>query len=176
MIPIYAYAGLAILLLVLVVALARPRRPLEVAGEEAGPARATDEWDVRWLDLARQIFDSTDYFWLRDELRFPRLAKALLISRKRLAICWLKALRASFNELVRTPELHPLDGEIENTPAGWQLSWLAIRFQLLLNYALLVVWFFGPYHRLIPVPNWRRLAPEPPLRSSQLRSVGSDSI
>ncbi len=173
MTPVLAYAGLALLILVLLVVLARPKRPLVVAGEEVGPARATDEWDVRWLDLAGQIFDSADYLWLRDELRFPRLAKALLSSRKHLAIRWLKALRTSFNELVRTPDFPAAEGTTENAPAGWRLSWLAVRFQLLLNYALLVVWIFGPYHRLIPVPNWRRLVPEPPLRSARLRPVGS---
>ncbi|MBZ5564235.1 MAG: hypothetical protein LAP13_17660 [Acidobacteriia bacterium] len=176
MIPIFAYAALAFLILVLVVVLARPGRPPEVAGEKVGPTRVPDEWDVRWLDLVRQIFDSADYLWLRDELRFPRLAKALLSSRKRMAICWLKALRASFNELVRTPDFSPAKGQSENAPAGWRLSWLAVRFQLLLIYALLVVRLFGPYHRLIPALNWRRLVPEPPLRSARFRSANSQNF
>ncbi len=176
MISISAYAALAFLLLVLVVVLARPRRPPQGAGEKVGATGVPDEWDVRWLELAKQIFDSTDYLWLRDELGFPRLAKALLSSRKRMAICWLKTLRASFNELVRTPDLGPAEGQNDNDPAGWRLSWLAVRFQLLLIYALLVVWIFGPYHRLIPALNWRLPVPEPPLRSARFPSADSQNL
>ncbi len=60
-----------------------------------------------WLDLSERIFDPSDARWLAEELAFPKLAEALILGRKRLAIRWLEALQASFDELVRTPELSP---------------------------------------------------------------------
>ncbi len=176
MTPIYVYAGLTLLILLLIIVLARPGRTPQRAEEEGPAAVVPGEWDVRWLDLAKQIFDSTDYFWLRDELGFPRLAQSLLNSRRRMAIHWLKTVRASFNELARTPDLPAPEGQIDNAPGSWQISWLTVRFHLLLNYALLVVWLFGPYHRLIPALNWRRLLPEQPLRSARLHSVSSQNL
>ena len=58
----------------------------------------------RWLDLSERIFDPSDARWLAEELAFPKLAKALTLERKRLAIRWLETLQASFDEMVRTPE------------------------------------------------------------------------
>lgn len=176
MISVFAYAGIAVLILVLVVVLARPNRPAPLAEETRSLPSLPDVWDVRWLDLAKQIFDSADYLWLRDELRFPLLAEALLQSRKSMAFCWLRALRASFNELVRTPELPSPEGLPAKYPAGWQLSWFTVRFQFLVNYALLMVWLFGPYHRLIPALNGRRLVPDPALRSVRLGSADSQNL
>lgn len=58
----------------------------------------------QWLDLSERIFDPGDARWLAEELAFPALAVALMEGRKHLAIRWLQALQASFDELARTPE------------------------------------------------------------------------
>ncbi len=176
MISVFAYGAIAVVTILLVVVLARPNRPSPLAEEERALPFVPDVCDVRWLELAKQIFDSADYLWLRDELRFPRLAEALFQSRKSMALCWLRALRASFNELVRTPDFPLPEDQPGNSPAGWRLSWLTVRFQLLVNYALLMVWLFGPYHRLIPALNWHHLVPGPSLRDIRLRSADSQNL
>src|SRR2546425_5006391 len=111
------------------------------------------------LSLAERIFDSGDYLWLRHEVGYPQLAQALLDWRKQMAIRWLKALRRSFDELVRTPEpVSPLENS-EGAPSSWGLLWLTFRFHFLLTYALFVVRLFGPYHRLIPSASWLHSVP-----------------
>ena len=89
-----------------------------------------------------------------EELAFPKLAKALTLGRKRLAIRWLEALQASFDEVVRAPEFAPSEAPEAISPGSWQMLWLTIRFKLLVSYALFVVKMFGPYHRLIPSFSW----------------------
>ena len=70
-----------------------------------------------------------------------------------MALQWLRALRRSFDELVRVPET-PQDREAasESVPS-WPLLWFTLRFHLLVSYALLVVRVLGPYHRLNPPAN-----------------------
>lgn len=107
-----------------------------------------------WLHLSERIFDPVDAQWLGEELSLPRLAEALTLSRKRLAICWLEALQSSFDEFVRTPQ-YLLGEEFGTTSAeGWQMLWFSLRFKISLSYALLIVKWFGPYHRLIPTFSW----------------------
>lgn len=109
----------------------------------------------RWLDLSQRIFDPSDARWLQEELAFPKLAKALALGRKQLAIRWLETLQASFDDLVRTPEFTPSELSANSSAAAWQMLWLTIRFKLLLSYALVVVKLFGPYYpHLIPSFNW----------------------
>lgn len=107
-----------------------------------------------WLSLSERIFDPSDARWLADELAFPKLAKALMLSRKRLAIRWLEALQSSFDELVRTPSLASSESPEAVSAHSWKLLWLTVRFKLLISYALLVVKVLGPYHRLIPSFSW----------------------
>ncbi len=106
------------------------------------------------LDLSERIFDPSDARWLAEELAFPKLAEALILGRKRLAIHWLETLQASFDEVVRTPELSPSKLPEVSSAGSWQMLWLTVRFKFLVSYALLVVKVFGPYHRLIPSFSW----------------------
>jgi hypothetical protein len=148
------YAAISIAFLVLVLGLFRKTRPKE-----------SDEWrfinypppsvgNGSWLHLSERIFDPTDARWLEEELGFPKLARALIIERQRLAIRWLEALRASFDELVRTPEFSPMEDSEAGSVGSWQMLWLTFRFKISISYALLVVKSFGPYHRLIPTFSW----------------------
>jgi hypothetical protein len=110
--------------------------------------------NTHWLDLSERIFDPSDARWLREDLAFPKLADSLTDARKQLAIHWLRALQASFNELVRSAAPAPDESSGDCSLTGWQMLWLTVRFQLLMSYALIVVRLFGPYHRLIPSFNW----------------------
>lgn len=168
------YAVLAITFLIVVLGLLRKPKPhhLDEPTEEMGYAPSVG--NGRWLDLSECIFDPSDARWLEDELAFPKLANALMLDRKQLAIRWLEALQASFNELVCTPEIAP-PSEPEAKPAGgWRMLWLIIRFKFLVSYALFVVKLFGPYHRLIPSFAWvpfsegsRRTVPRAALAGSR---------
>ena len=148
------YAAIAIAFLILVLGLFGKKRPQEP--DECMPDNhyAPSIGSGRWLDLSERIFDPSDAHWLQDELAFPKLAKALTLERKRLAIHWLEALQASFDEVVRTPELTPSEPPEASSAGSWQMLWLTIRFKLLVSYALFVVKLFGPYHRLIPSFSW----------------------
>jgi hypothetical protein len=148
------YAAIAIAFLILVLGLFRKTRSHEP--DECIPHKpsAPSIGNGRWLDLSERIFDPSDARWLQEELAFPKLAKALRIERKRLAIRWLQALQASFDDLVRTPEFAPSETPLEASIGSWDMLWLTIRFKFLVSYALLVVKLFGPYHRLIPSFSW----------------------
>jgi hypothetical protein len=153
------YAFIAIGIIVIVALLLRP--PYENASAEPGIG---DEyvkglWDGPGWSLAERIFDSSDYLWLRDELGFPQLAEALTRSRQQMAIKWLKAVRRSFDELVRTPEPLPSPSATRDTYGSWELLRATLRFHLVLGYAFFVVRFFGPYHRLVPAFGWMRWLP-----------------
>ena len=111
----------------------------------------------RWLDLSERIFNPSDARWLRDDLAFPKLAEVLVRDRKRLAIRWLEALQASFDEVVRTPELTSSEVPEASSIGSWQMLWLTVRFKILVSYALFMVKLFGPYHRLIPSFSWHPL-------------------
>jgi hypothetical protein len=161
------YIVIAILFLIAIhVAMARARsvEPRECATEKEFAPRLGQ---ANWLDLSERIFDPSDVRWLREDLAFPRLANSLADARKQLAIRWLRALKASFDALVRIPDSGL--GETPGTPSvgSWQMLWLTVRFQFLLSYALLVVRYFGPYHRLIPSFNW---VPFPPEAASRIES------
>ncbi len=110
------------------------------------------------IALAERVFDSTDYIWLRDSIGLPHLARELAHSRKQLALHWLKNLYSLFNRLLSTS----LDF-CETGRRGSQkrkVFWLTLRFHLFLVYALVAVRLFGPYHRLVPALNWKRLWPK----------------
>jgi hypothetical protein len=166
------YAGIAIgfLLLVLVfLARTRPENPDEHPAEKDFTQCLGD---ARWLDLSERIFDPSDARWLSEELAFPKLAISLTHARKQLAIRWLKALQASFAELVRRPEPESSEPPPSDSAPSWQMLWLTVRFQVLLLYALVVVELFGPYHRLIPSFTW---IPFPEKSTSRIRSVILDN-
>jgi hypothetical protein len=166
------YAGIAIGFLILVLGLlarTQPEKPDEGLGGKEYPQYLGD---ARWLDLSERIFDSSDARWLREELAFPKLANSLTRARKRLAIRWLKALQASFSDLVRRPEPESSGTPLTNSTPSWQMLWLTVRFQVLLSYALLVVRLFGPYHRLIPSFTW---IPFPHKGASRIRSLLADN-
>ncbi len=130
---------------------------------EASPGRdlARGVLDGSPLSLAERIFDPADYLWLRDKVCFSHLARILLRSRKQLALRWLKALRTSFDDVVRAPEPVSCKSSTNNAFQSWQLLWLILRFHFLLGYAMLVVRVFGPYHRLVPSLGWIGSTPDP---------------
>lgn len=152
--PAFLYSTIAILIIAIVALLLRP------SGDDYAPERnsrqefANGLWESHGLSLAERILDPADYFWLRDELRFPHLAASLRHHRQHLALQWLNAVRSSFSEMVRTPEAPSHSRTGGETPQSWQLLRLTLRFHLLLGYAILVVRCFGPYHRLIPSFGW----------------------
>ena len=160
MTPILTYAAIAVLVLAL--ALLLSRRSQEPASPDLESQREFDRglWDDAGLCVAEKVFDSTDYYWLREEVGFPELAGILKRSRQQMAIQWLEAVRRSFAELVRTPEAMSAERELASGLRSWKLLWLTLRFQFLLTYAILVVKYFGPYHRLIPFIGWAHTSPE----------------
>lgn len=153
------YVLIAVLMILLVGFWAGRSQTNDTSRPEAGGDSLEGLLDGSGLSLAERIFDSGDYLWLHNEVGYPQLAQALLDWRKQMAIRWLKALRRSFDELVRTPEpVSPLENS-EGAPSSWGLLWLTFRFHFLLTYALLVVRLFGPYHRLIPSASWLHSVP-----------------
>jgi len=160
------YAAIAIALL---------QRPQPLDPEEASTEKSYTPsiGNGRWLHLSERIFDPSDARWLAEELAFPKLAKALMLGRKRLAICWLETLQTSFDDLVRTPEITPGEAAGANSVGSWQMLWLTIRFKLLVSYALLVVKLFGPYHRLIPSFSWIPLSQESERSFRRIALAGS---
>jgi hypothetical protein len=148
------YAAIAIAFLILVIGLLQKPQPLDLDETITEKSCTPSVGNGRWLDLSERIFDPSDAHWLAEELAFPKLAKALTIGRKRLAICWLEALRASFEDLVRTPEPAASEAAETISVGSWEMLWLTIRFKFLVSYALFVVRLFGPYHRLIPSFSW----------------------
>jgi len=166
------YAGIAIGFLILVLGLLARTQPEKPDEGLAGKDYAQCLGEARWLDLSERIFDPSDARWLREELAFPKLANSLTRARRRLAIHWLKALQASFQDLVRRPEPVSSETRLTNSTPSWQMLWLTVRFQFLLLYALLVVRLFGPYHRLIPSFTW---IPFPQKSASRIRSVLADN-
>ena len=153
---LYLYATLAIAFLIVVVGLLRRPRPHDVDDAIEKKGHAPKVASGRWLDLSERIFDPSDARWLEEELAFPKMARALTLDRKHLAIHWLETLQSSFDELVRTPEAAP--GGNPSPVNGWGMLWLILRFKLLVTYALIVVKLLGPYHRLMPSFAWLRFA------------------
>ena len=168
------YAALAITFLIVVLGLLRKPKLHDLDETTEEKTYVPSIGNGRWLDLSECIFDPSDARWLEEELAFPKLANALMLDRKQLAIRWLEALQVSFDELVCTPEIAPTT-ESAVVPAGsWRMLWLTIRFKFLVSYALFVVKLFGPYHRLIPSFAWvpfsqgsRRTVPRAALAGSR---------
>ncbi len=155
----FIYAAFAIAFLILTLGfLRKPKHDLGEAVEEQPYAPSIS--NRRWLDLSERIFDPGDVHWLQDELAFPKLAHSLMLNRKRLAIRWLEALQASFDDFVRTPENVSSEQLDASSAQNWRMLWLTVRFKFLVSYALVMVKVFGPYHQLIPsfawVPNSQR--------------------
>jgi hypothetical protein len=150
---LFIYVGLAIASMVLVLVWLRHSKPEDADEAIERQAHTPCVANGRWLNLSERIFDPADVRWLERELAFPKLARALRLDRKRLAILWLEALQSSFDELVRTPEaISNVNGP---SPAnGWSTLWLILRFKLLISYALIVVKVLGPYHSMIPSFAW----------------------
>ncbi len=148
------YAALAIAFLLFVLGLLRNPLPHDQDESVEGKRLPASIGNGLWLDLSERIFDPSDARWLAEELAFPKLAHALTLDRKQLAIRWLEALQSSFDELVRTPEVAPAEDTMASSIGGWRMLWLIIRFKLLVSYAFLAVKLFGPYHRLIPSFAW----------------------
>jgi hypothetical protein len=154
------YAAIAIAFLIMVIGFLRKPLADDLDETSAGKRYAPKVGNGRWLDLSERIFDPSDARWLEEELAFPKLAQDLILERKRLAICWLQFLQASFDDLVRTPEIATSGDPEESSAGSWQLLWLTLRFKFLVSYALVVVRLFGPYHRLIPSFAWVPLSHE----------------
>jgi hypothetical protein len=151
-VALYSLIALALLVLTICLAGSGRRRHREELVKPLSAVRAAT--DASFLALADRIFDPLDYHWLRHELSFPEGAEELARRRKELALEWLKSLRNSFQELVRTPEPAAFEGASPSAASSWQLLWLSLRFQFLIHYAILVVRFLGPYHHLIPSFRW----------------------
>jgi len=164
-----AYAIIGILFILLLALLLRDKRleePTETVGEtEYGP----DLWDEKSLLLYERIFDPGDYSWLQDDLRFSHLARALVRSRKRLALRWLKAVRRSFEHEVLTPQMFPSGAETSTDFGRWRPLWLTLRFHFVWGYIFFMVRLFGPYCLLVPSFSWRHFIPELSSRRGPLR-------
>lgn len=150
----FLYSIIALLIIVVVALLSRPRREDAAAEDKISQEHVAGLWEGLGLSLAERILDPSDYYWLRDDLGFISLAESLRRNRQRLALKWLIAVRSSFNEMVRTPEPISPGRTPNGTEGSWQLLRLTLRFHLFLSYAFFVVRFFGPYHRLIPSLGW----------------------
>jgi hypothetical protein len=159
------YVLIAIGIIVIVALLLRPSREGVLADAEISGEHVRGLWDAPGLTLAERILDPTDYLWLCEELGLPELSETLRRSRQRMALKWLKAVRRSFHELIRTPEPSPPHSATGDTRASWELLRLTLRFHLILGYAFLVVRFFGPYHRLVPLFGWMHSLPSHAERS-----------
>jgi hypothetical protein len=153
MMEIFIYGLIALAILVLAAWLVRSATRRALTGRVGDDSNLHGMLEGPGFNLRERIFDPEDYRWLRQELSFPPAAEALARHRKQLALAWLKALRHSFKELVRTPESESPESQGSGA-GGWQLLLLTLRFHLLLNCTILVVYLFGPYHRLIPSFSW----------------------
>jgi hypothetical protein len=154
MTPVLVYSAIGMLVAVLVALLLRQSEDQGAARTEVDPGCVKGLWEGPSLTMAERILDPTDYLWLREELGFPELGRELRRSRQQMALRWLKAVRTSFDELVRTPEPALPGGATSDARGSWELLRLTLRFHLILGYAFLVVRFFGPYHRLVPSFGW----------------------
>jgi hypothetical protein len=158
------YSAIAIAFLILVTCLHLKSQRHDPGEPFTESSYAPKIGNGRWLDLSERIFDPSDARWLAEDLAFPALAKDLIVARKRLAIRWLRSLQVAFDDIVRTPEI-----SAPASPAdSWQLLWLTLRFKFLISYALVVVKWFGPYHRLIPSFAWVPFAREENARQATL--------
>lgn len=165
------YSAIALAILILAAVLLRPRTEDSVRDTEMDLECAQGALDESSLRLAERVFDPGDYRWLRDEVGFPHLARALARARRELALKWLRALRHSFEETLRTPRAANDDSDPNEARRSWRLLWMTLRFRLLLGYAVFVVRCFGPYHRLIPSLDWAEALLEPPPAEEEERAA-----
>ncbi len=170
------YTLIALMIVIVAAVLARQTRGTIPTELESDEDLDQSTWDGPSLSLAERIFDPSDYEWLRDELGFPQAAELLAAHRRQMALKWLRALRTSFKELVRNPELGGAEDEKGAACQGWQLLWMTLRFQFLLSYALFVVRLFGPYHRLAPSLRWARVFGEAGSPGKRLAIAGRGRI
>ena len=168
---IYSVVGLVLLVSVAVFLLSRRDEPSKSWEEIQEEAQGL--WEPESLSVAERIFDPTDYWWLKRQVGFPGLAESLRQSRRRMALDWLRAVRRSFDDLLRSPDPLVPSG----APAGgmeiWTLLRHALRFHLVLAYARFVVRFFGPYHRLVPSYRWMQPVSESGGTRASCRAAGS---
>jgi hypothetical protein len=151
---LFVYLILALVIIAFAVLMTRQSGAERHASVDHRKECGTAILDDSGLDLAERIFDPGDYLWLRDEIGFPQLANELARQRKGLALKWLRCLRSSFNELIRAPHSSELPGGDLRDSAAWAVTFNTLRFQLLLAYAMTVVWLFGPYSRITPSFSW----------------------
>lgn len=144
------YALIAVAILAIAWALVRQTQADETSASDRDDDYLRDRCDGPVLAVAEKLFDSGDFLWLRDEIGRPDLARALARSRQRLALRWLKAVKRSFDSLVRVPDPAAWAEPNGRSPSSWQLLWLTLRFHFLLGYAMLIVRLVGPYHHLVP--------------------------
>lgn len=170
MIALVLYTLIAVAVLVLAAWLAQERVPRDPWEGEEEPVGSLEE--ASFLFVAQRVFDPGDYRWLREELWFPQAAVILARDRKQLALKWLRALRRQFTELVRLPDPAAEGTSATGGPSSWRLLWLTLRFHFLLSYAILVVWLFGPYHRLVPSFAWVRSLSVAGFRKLSTRVLG----
>ncbi|HZP02558.1 MAG TPA: hypothetical protein VFD30_19915 [Terriglobia bacterium] len=175
MTSILIYPALAVLVLALAILLARRNRPAPLVLEGQGKF-GQELWEDAGLRLAERVFDSSDYFWLRDEVGFPELACVLKQTRQSIALDWLLALRRSFHQLVLIPETASPGGGRESGLRSWMMLWHTLRFQFVLAYAIFVVRHFGPYHRMIPFFPRARATPEDDYALPDFGTSGSGRI
>jgi hypothetical protein len=161
MTAVLIYSVFALLIIFGVVFLIRSRRAEAIPHAEVSRRGPGAFWEGPDLALAERIFDRTDYLWLRDDVGFPTLAESLLRSRRQIALNWLRAVRKSFDKLIRTPGPAPGAHDPTSAPESWDLLRLLLRFHLVLGYAIVVVRLFGPYHRLVPSLGWMPALFEP---------------
>jgi hypothetical protein len=157
MTSVFFYGVVAVLALIVAVLLARQSGYQIDAKAEGEREFSRGLLDRSCLDLAERILDPADYRWLRDDLCFPQLARVLAHHRKEMALRWLKGLRSAFNELVREPHAAGA-GDTDDGRPGWAMAFHTLRFHLLLSFAILMVWTFGPYHGIVPSFDWLRAA------------------
>jgi hypothetical protein len=153
------FSALGMLLLLSVTILLFVRREGRADTSEESPLSDVELWSAQGLSVAERIFDPSDYYWLKDQVRFPAVARSLRRERQRMALDWLRAVRRSFNDLLKTPAAPLEAGSVpRDSGESWSLLRQALRFHLVLGYAYLVVRFFGPYHNLVPSFRWMQPA------------------
>ena len=154
------YVVIALLIVLLLVLLVREVKSDEVSGLVGEKEDIELWWDDKFLNLSERIFDSMDYRWLREEIGFPDLARSLARFRKKLALRWLRAFRRSLGETLLVPRHFRPGGGASHFFRRWRLLLLTLRLHIILGYATLVVYLFGPHHLTTLAFSWMRFIPE----------------
>jgi hypothetical protein len=153
---LYSILGLLLTAGVVFMLLPKRHRPAAITENECECAEPLGAGES--FTLAERLFDPSDYWWLRDEVRLPALAESLRRSRQQMALAWLRGLRRSFDQLLKTPDPAGSESGRSDSWGSWRLLRLALRFHLVLGYACFVVRFLGPYHNLVPSCGWMQPA------------------